>query len=168
MVTSTRNIGRRQWLAGTLSAALVAGLALPATAGAATRQLVVVANTTVPESDLSWEALQAVVLGNRRYWRGGQRVELLVRASASPERAAFVEQVSEMTETRFRQYWIGMVFRGRATSPPRPLASSEALVAAVAAIPGALAIVDAAAVTSAVRVLTVDGYRAGHPQYRLR
>lgn len=168
MVTANDSISRRRWLRSALSAVLLAGTGLPCLAAAAPRQLVVVAHSSVPETDLTWEALQAIMLGNRRYWRTGQRVELLVRATASPERAAFVEQVSGMTETRFRQYWIGMVFRGRATSPPRPLASSEALVAAVSAIPGALAIVDASAVTSAVRVLTVDGHSPGKPKYRLQ
>lgn len=159
---------RREFLRAGVSALLAGASIAPRALRAAPRQLVVVAHAAVPEADLSWEALQALALGNRRYWRDGQRVELLVRSAASPERAAFVEQVSEMTETRFRQYWIGMVFRGRATSPPRPLASSQALVAAAAAIPGALAIVDVAAVTSAVRVLTIDGQSAEHPRYRLR
>jgi hypothetical protein len=143
------------------------GLA-PAGAHAVTQRLVVIVHRTVTETDLSWEALQGLVLGNRRYWRNGERVELFVHSGRSAERAAFVEQVSQMSETRFRQYWIGMVFRGRATSPPRPLGSSEALVAAVGAIPGAMAIVDAAAVNRGVRVVTLGGRSVEQPQYPLR
>jgi hypothetical protein len=117
---------------------------------------------------LTRDELQAFLLGTRRFWPNGARVELIIRGSPSMERTWHIERLCDMTEPRFRQYWIGMVFRGRATAPPRPLPSSQAVVASVAAIPGAIALVDASAVTAGVRVLAIDGLPPEHPKYPLR
>ncbi len=130
--------------------------------------MTVVVHPATAVTQLTQSELQTLLLGNRRFWSNGARVELLIRGTPSPERSWFVERLCEMTEPRFRQYWLGMTFRGRATAPPRPLQTSQAVVAAVAAIPGAIALVDSDTVTPTVRVVAIDGFLPQNPRYPLR
>jgi hypothetical protein len=130
--------------------------------------LAVVVHPAVPVSNVSLAELRDLVLGNQRFWKTGLRVELVVRAVPSPEREGFVVRLSGMSEIQFQQYWIGQVFRGRATSAPRAVPDPATAVALVAALPGALSLVETTGVGSSVRVLTVDGRRPDDPAYALR
>jgi hypothetical protein len=130
--------------------------------------VLVVVNPAVPVSNVALGQLRAYVTGRERFWVPGLRVELIVRATPSPERASFVERLSGMSEIQFQQYWIGEVFRGRATSAPRAVPDRTTALALVAALPGALALVADGEVPASLRVLTVDGRAPSDPSYPLR
>jgi len=161
---------RAALLRATLVLALLLTVLLAPSSGAAAAPapVLVVVNPAVPVSNVALGQLRAYVTGRERFWVPGLRVELIVRATPSPERASFVELLSAMSEIQFQQYWIGEVFRGRATSAPRAVPDRTTALALVAALPGALALVADGEVPAPLRVMTVDGHAPADPSYPLR
>jgi hypothetical protein len=160
---------RRDLLRLVVAALATAALSRPVDAHGEDRpDIAVVVPANLDVEGLTRADLREMLLGNRRFWRGGSRVELVVTASASPARAMFVEHLCGMSETQFRQYWIGQVFRGRATSAPRAVPDRVTALALVTALPGALALVEAGETPPTVKVLPIDGRLPGDPGYALR
>lgn len=151
---------------GALAAAVLAG---PVGARAEDRpEIAVVVSAHLALEGLNRTELREIVSGNRRFWREGERIELIVASTPSPERAMFVERLCAMSETQFGQYWIGQVFRGRATSAPRAAPDRATALALVAALPGAVALVQAGDLPGTVKALSIDGRLPGEPGYPLR
>lgn len=132
------------------------------------RAVVVIVHPSVPSKGLAYAELRDIVLGKQRYWSGDSRVELVVSGAPSLERRWWVEEISAMSEVQFRQYWIGEVFRGRATSAPRAVPDRRTAVALVGVIPGAIAIVEEGELPPTVRALPVDGQTPASSTYPLR
>ncbi len=130
--------------------------------------VVVIVHPSVSAQVLSYGELRDLVLGKRRYWSGDARVELVVAGAPSLERRWWVEVLSGMSEVQFRQYWIGEVFRGRATSAPRAVPDRRTAVALVGVVPGAIALVEEGQLPANVRAIPVDGRTPASPDYPLR
>ena len=130
--------------------------------------VIVIVHPLVPSEGLTYAELRDLVLGKRRFWAKDSRVELFVAGVPSVERRWWVEVLSGMTEVQFRQYWIGEVFRGRATSAPRAVPDRRTSLALVGVVPGALAIVQDGPLPPTVRALRVDGLLPDSPAYPLR
>ena len=129
--------------------------------------IAVVVHDGVPVQGLTLPALRTVILGNQRFWSGSMRIEVLIDAGPTPARRTFVQQLSGMSEVQFQQYWIGQVFRGRATHAPRAVPDRATALALVAAIPGSIALVEAGDLPPGVRLLPIDGLTPGAAGYAL-
>ena len=129
---------------------------------------IVVVHAGVPVRNLSLTELRELVLGQRRFWAGGARVELIVEAGAGPGRRGFVETLSHMTDLQFQQYWVGQIFSQRATRAPRAAPDRRLALALVSAIPGALTVVEDGPLPPRTHAVTVDGLAPGDPRYPLR
>jgi hypothetical protein len=68
-------------------------------------------------------------------------------------RRAWIEDTIAMSEVQYTQYWIGMVFRGRATTAPHSVPDKATATALVAALPGAISIIQSPPSTDQVQVL---------------
>ena len=130
--------------------------------------VVVVANTTVPVNDLSFAELRRIFLGERQFWSSNLRISLLLSAPAARDREVLLKTVYDMSEAQLRQHWIGKVFRAEVASAPQMYYSDEEILQAVAAIPGAIAAVNATKIPRGLKVLRIDGHLPGEPGYRLR
>jgi hypothetical protein len=88
---------------------------------------------------------------------------------AGRERLVLLNTVYQMTEAQFRQFWISKLFRAEAVSSPKIVDTDEMAIELVTAIPGALALVDAAHVPSSLnlKVLRINGRRPGEKGYPL-
>lgn len=128
----------------------------------------VVVNADTPVSDLSLSEVRKVLLGERQYWNSKLPVTLLIRAPVARERDVVLQVIYQMSEAQFKQYWVAKIFRAEAASPPKIVYSNEMQYDLVAAIPGAIAFVDAKAVRPGVKVLRVDGHLPGEKDYPLR
>ena len=106
--------------------------------------------------------------GERQFWTSNIRVTLVVRAPVARERDIVLKTIYQMSEAQFRQYWIAKVFRAEAAAGPRIVYSNEASAELVAALPGAVALVDASQVPKGLKVLRVDGHLPGDKGYPLR
>ena len=131
-------------------------------------EVAVVVHPDLAIDELTFTELRKVLLGDRQFWSTGVRVTLLVRAPVALERDVVLNTIYEMGEARFKQYWIGKVFRAHATSGPKIVYSSEMTIQLVAAIPGSISFVDATQVPSGVKILRIDGRLPGEDGYPLR
>lgn len=130
--------------------------------------VIVVVHESVPTRDLDMDDLRQLVLGSRRFWPGGERVELILESGATPGRRAFVRRLSGMSELQFQQYWIGQVFNQRATRAPRAAPDRRLALAMVSAIPGAMTLVVDGPLPPRTRLVTIKGLAPDHPDYPLR
>jgi ABC-type phosphate transport system substrate-binding protein len=148
--------------------ALVLALLLPLEGARATDDVGIVVNASVPVTNVSFNELRRIFLGERQFWSSSLRVTLLMRAPAAREREVLLKDVYEMSEAQVRQHWIGKVFRAEAPSAPQMFYSDEEILQAVAAIPGSIAAVDTTRVPKGLKVLRIDGHLPGEAGYRLR
>ena len=120
----------------------------------ATSGLVVIAHPAVTTKDLDRTSLRALLMGNRQFWSGGQKVHLVIDGREGSEaRTAWIERVTGMSDVQYTQYWVGMIFRNRATTAPHAVPDEAVATALVAGLPGAISIVEASSVTDGVQVL---------------
>ena len=125
-------------------------------------------NSDTPVTDLSLAEVRNVFLGQRQYWNPKLPVVLLMRAPVARERDIVLKVIYQMSEEEYTQYWVAQVFRAEVTSPPKNVYSNDMQYELVAAIPGAIAVVDARNVRPGVKVVRVDGKLPGEKGYPLR
>jgi ABC-type phosphate transport system substrate-binding protein len=157
-----------------LTAVLLAVVvALPVTAGAQgrtspTHPLAIVVNRGVPVAGLSFAELRRIFLGEQQFWPDRSKVTLLVRAPTAYERSMVLDRIYKMDEDRFRQYWIGKMFRAEVAAGPKIVYSSDMALNLVSAIRGSITFVPLSAVTADVKVLRIDGKLPSEPGYPLQ
>jgi hypothetical protein len=130
--------------------------------------IAIVVRPDVPVDNLSFAELRRVMLGDRQFWTSDLRVTLLVRAPGTHERDVVLKTIYQMSEAQFQQYWIAKVFRAQATSGPRIVYSNEMAAELAAAMPGAVAFVEAPEVPKGLKVLKINGLLPGDRGYPLR
>ncbi len=84
------------------------------------------------------------------------------------EREVVLKTIYQMSEAQFRQYWIAKVFRNEVATGPKVVYSNEMATELTAAIPGAVAFVEAAQAPKGLKVLKINGKLPGQPGYPLR
>jgi ABC-type phosphate transport system substrate-binding protein len=144
---------------------------LPGPAAAQTSRgtdIAVVVNPETPVTDLSLADVRKVLLGERQYWNSKLPVVLLIRAPVARERDVVLRVIYQMSESEFKQFWVAKIFRAEAATPPKIVYSNDMQYELVAAIPGAIAFVDARNVKPGLKVLRVDGRLPGDRDYPLR
>jgi ABC-type phosphate transport system substrate-binding protein len=128
----------------------------------------VVVNADTPVTDLTLAEVRKVFLGDRQYWNPKLPVVLLIRAPMARERDVVLRVIYQMSEAQFKQYWVAKIFRAEVTAPPKIVYSNDMQYELVAAMPGAIAFVDARNVHPGVKVLRVDSMLPGDKDYPLR
>jgi ABC-type phosphate transport system substrate-binding protein len=151
-----------------LLAALLAGPLW--TAGAQSRggSVAIVVHSQVRVDDLSFADLRRIFLGEQQFWPDRSKVTLLVRAPTAHERSVVLDRIYKMDEDRFRQYWIGKMFRAEVAAGPKIVYSSDMALNLIAAIKGSITFVPTSAVTADVKVLRIDGKLPSDPGYPLQ
>jgi len=120
-----------------------------------------------PVRDVSAGDLRRIFLGEISRWSNGHRIILFVRPSDTPEGRLFLDRLVRMSDIDYSQWWLGAVFRGRASSAPRVIDSHEGMVKAIATTPDAIGFVVStpAALESGVAVVAVEGRAPSDPRY---
>jgi ABC-type phosphate transport system substrate-binding protein len=139
-----------------LKIGLACGLLLAGRASApALEGVVLIINPSVPVDSISAAALKDLYTGRTTYWPDGQSVKLAVLDDqVTAQTDAALQAASGMDASHFKTFWQRMVFSGRGQQP-KQAADAAALVALVAATPGALAIVPADAGLKGVKIINV-------------
>lgn len=144
---------------------LLALCAVSSTALLAQAPVAVVVNRSNPQNNITMPDLRDLYLGALTRFRAGERVVLL----EYPEmRSRFYDSVLQMSESRVKRHWIGLVFSGEGVIPPREIRAGEEVVRYVARHPGALAFVPLRMIDSTVKVLSVDGLQPADARYPIR
>lgn len=149
---------------------LLAAAALSAwpASGAAGSDIAIVVRPDLPVNDMTFAEVRKLLLGDRQFWTSNLRVTLLVRAPGAREREVVLKTVYQMSEAQFRQYWIAKVFRAEVAAGPRVVYSNEMAAELAAAIPGAVAFVEAGQVPKGLKILKINGKLPGDKEYPLR
>ena len=147
---------------------LAAAAAIGTRLRAADPDIAIVVRPDVPVDDLTLAELRRLLLGDRQFWTSNLRVTLLVRAPGAREREVVLKTIYQMSEAQFRQYWIAKVFRNEVAGGPKVVYSNEMAAELTAAIPGAVAFVEADKAPKGLKVLKVNGKLPGQPGYPLR
>jgi ABC-type phosphate transport system substrate-binding protein len=129
--------------------------------------IAVVVNRDVPIDNLTFSELRKIVLGDRQFWSSNLRVTLLIRAPAARERDVLLQNVVQMSESQFRQYWIGKVFRAESSAGPKTVYSNEMSLSLINSIPGAVAFIDASQVPKDSKIVRLSGLLPGEKGYPL-
>jgi hypothetical protein len=147
-------------------AILLAALAGFPSVVAQSHAVAVVVNEKNPVNSLSMAELRTLFAGEKHFWTGRLPVKLFVRARGAYERVVLLKLLG-MSESEYKQYWIGQVFRGEAETEPVALFSNGMQKEAVTVYPGALALVDSQDVKPGMKVVKVDGHTPGEAGYPL-
>jgi len=124
----------------------------------------VIVNRNNPTSTLSVADLREILLGKRQYWKGSQKIVLLLPNGGSPERTTALRLVN-MDDTSYTQYWTERSGTVEGGDAPAAVSSSGIALSLVAESPGALAIVPLAEVRESVKVLRIDGHLPNDAAY---
>jgi phosphate transport system substrate-binding protein len=131
------------------------------------QDVAVVVNPKNPVTNVTKSDLRKIFAGEKRTWPGGLSIKLLVRVPGSYERVVLLRLLG-MSEGEYKQYWIAQVFHGEAQAEPVALFSNGMQKEAIAAFPGAIALVAPEDVKSGMKVLKVDGHLPGEQEYPVR
>ena len=130
--------------------------------------LAIVVHPGVDVENLSMEQLRRIFLADQQFWPDKSRITLLVKAPGAVERELVLDQIYQMSEPQFRQYWIAKIFRAEVASGPKIVVSSNMALELVTVIPGSITFMSASAVNDNVKVLKIDGALPNEPGYPLR
>lgn len=112
-------------------------------------------------TNLSSSEVRDIYLGRTTRWKNGHRITVVVRPATTAAGRVFLQQVVRMSEIDFSQNWLGVVFRGEASSPPRATAPVDAVRKLIAGNADAIAFVLSSELVaedeSLIRALAIDG-----------
>lgn len=136
-------------------------------AAEAPTSLAVIVNPAIQQESISMVNLKKVLVGDVRFWDGGELITILIQAPVSWERDTLLSKVMEMSEPQYRQFWISKVFRTEVASGPKVVLSNEMAATLVSKIPGAVAFVNNDEIPAGAKILKVDGLLPGDAEYPL-
>ncbi|MEO8945111.1 MAG: hypothetical protein ABI338_01340, partial [Gemmatimonadaceae bacterium] len=67
--------------------------------------LAIVVNPKSTVTNLSFNDLRRIFLGDEQFWPDRSKITLLVRAPVARERVVVLDEIYRMDEDQFRQYW---------------------------------------------------------------
>jgi ABC-type phosphate transport system substrate-binding protein len=134
---------------------------------ASARDLALVSNKSNAVGEISVADLVKVCKGQNSRWSDGKPVTFVMRPPSAPEMKLVLEKVYEMSEHEVSGVIVSSN-HGRAGHPAIVIATSdEDLVNKVAALPGAVGVVDVYSINSSVRVVRIAGKLPLEPGYLL-
>ena len=131
-------------------------------------RLFVIVSASRPMTDISSADVRSIYLGDMTRWPNHRPILPILLPLRSPAGKMFLRHVAGMADVDYAQLWIGVVFRGEASSPPLVAATADQAARFVAAHPDAMAIVSSPPSEKSVRVLTIDGKSPEAGDYPLR
>ncbi len=130
---------------------MVFGMVLSSASPAHGLDGLVIANDSVPVSQIAPSMVKDIYVGKTMYWSGGQAIVLVVAGNAAD---AAIQEASGMSATQFRTHWQRLGFSGRG-QPPKKAEDVARAVALVRATKGAIAIIPAGMEAKGVKTLEV-------------
>jgi hypothetical protein len=131
------------------------------------RDLAIVSNKTNSVSTITMADFVKVAKGQTNRWPDGKSVTFIMRSPSAPEMKLLLEKVYELPESEVKGLIVS-ANHGRMGHPAIIVVDSdEELVNKVAALPGAVGIVDVYSINSSVAVVRLAGKLPLEPGYLL-
>lgn len=147
---------------------LVLILLLMAPVGADAADLAVVVSPDNPIDDIQWKDLVKIFKLEKQYWRGREKVYLVLRENGSREKGVVLEKIYQTSEEGLKKMWLAKMYREEITSFPRVLDSNEAVIRFVNQVPTAISVIDASYRDGRVKTLRINGALPGEEGYPLK
>lgn len=103
-------------------------------------------------AEVSQDDVVRLFLGKKNKFSNGAAAVPIYLAQGHDAREEFNQKVLNKSSSQLKAYWSKLIFTGKGT-PPDALGSIEDVIAKVSAEPDAIAYIDAAKATSAVKVV---------------
>lgn len=130
--------------------------------------LAVVVSPDNPVDDIAWKDLVRIFKLDKQYWRGKERIYLVLREIGSKEKGVILDRIYQTSDQGLKQLWLAKMYREEITAFPRVLDSNEAVIRFVNQVPTAISVIDAAYRDGRVKVLRINGALPGEEGYPLR
>ncbi len=130
--------------------------------------LAVIVNKSNPVESVSFEELRKFCTVERKYWSDNKRVTVVLRDPGQIERDAVLQLIYRMGESDFTRHFLQGEFTGEVQSAPKHLSTGVGVRRFVFNVPGAIGFVRAAEADATVKIVRVNGFAPGDPQYPLR
>ncbi len=148
---------------------LVAGLAaLAAPRARGQEALAVIVNRSNPVENVTLEELRKFCTVERKFWSDNKRVTVVLRDPGQAERMAVLQLIYRMSESDFARFFLQAEFTGEVQSAPKRLSTGTGVRRFIFNVPGAIGFVRPAEADATVKVVRVNGFAPGDPQYPLR
>lgn len=135
--------------------------------GAEAADLAVVVSPDNPIDDIQWKDLVKIFKLEKQYWRGREKVYLVLRESGSREKGVVLEKIYQTSDEGLKKMWLAKMYREEITSFPRVLNSNEAVIRFVNQVPTAISVIDASHRDGRVKTLRINGALPGEEGYPL-
>ena len=130
--------------------------------------LAVIVNKGNPVENVSLEELRKFCTVERKYWGDSKRVTVVLRDPGQAERDAVLQLIYRMGESDFTRHFLQGEFTGEVQSAPKHLSTGTGVRRFVFNVPGAIGFVRPAEADATVKIVRVNGFAPGDPQYPLR
>lgn len=146
---------RKKWIFALCGMSVALGLFHPSGGGTCARaqEVVIIANSSVGDSELSQQAVKDMFLGDRSRWGDNDKVALATLKEGVVH-DQFLGSFIKKTSSQFSTYWKKQVFTGKGKMPSS-FGSEGDLVEFVGKTDGAIGYVGAGAPNSGIKVITV-------------
>ncbi|NCP66257.1 MAG: phosphate ABC transporter substrate-binding protein [Paraglaciecola sp.] len=133
---------------------LLAAVLLSSVSGIASAELVVIVHPS-NAATIDSTQVQRIFLGKEKKFADGNEATPINTVASNASREQFDTKILERSSSQVAAYWSKLVFTGKGI-PPKELENDAAVIATVAADASAIGYVDSAAVTGAVKVITLN------------
>jgi len=127
----------------------------------------VIINKTNNTDNVSFSDLVKYFSAQKRFWPNQKKVTILLPGAGSEEKELLLKKVYNLSEEDLKKEWVGKVYKGEITSPPKTVSSSAAVIKAVMEDEGGMGVVKTGNVSDNVKVLKIDGKSPAEPGFPL-
>ena len=130
-------------------------------------EIAIIINNENPIDEISSGELIRIFKQEKKQWRDGRQVYLIMQEAGSPEKEVVLKKIFKMDPEELKRFWMAQMFRGEISSFPKTLSSNAAVKRFVGQVAVAIGFVDASIIDQSVKVLRIDGKLPGEKGYLL-
>ena len=127
----------------------------------------VIVNKSNDTDNVSFNDLVKYFSAQKRFWPNQKKVVIILPGAGSEEKEVLLKKVYKLSEDDLKKEWVGKVYKGEITSPPKTVNSSASAITAVMKEEGGISVIKAGDVSDNVKVLKIDGKSPAEPGYPL-
>lgn len=143
-------------------------LALARTRAVYGMDVAIIVNKDNPINELSFRELTAIFELQQQFWKGGDKVRVIMQKAGRPEKNVMLKSVYHRTDESLNKYWLIRMFKAEIADLPEIEASNERVKQEVSKQVDAIGFIDASKVDDTVKVLKIDGLLPSAEKYRVK
>jgi ABC-type phosphate transport system substrate-binding protein len=130
--------------------------------------IAIVVNKDNPVDELSMREVEAIFELRQQFWRGGERVYVIIQQAHRAEKNVMLKKVYRQTDEGLNKYLLQRMFTGEISDFPQIESSNDKVKQEVRKRPNAIGFIDAKTADDSVKVLKIDRSLPGSENYRLK